>query len=102
MQIGPAPLRWPCLAAALLAGCSAERPYPPLTLPSNARLVELHSTPAGYPISQAPADHKVAAFRPRTVLVLTGGGANGAYTVGALNGWTANGTRPSFDVVTGI
>lgn len=39
---------------------------------------------------------------PSNVLVLSGGGANGAYTAGVLNGWTAAGNRPQFDVVTGI
>jgi hypothetical protein len=36
------------------------------------------------------------------VLVLSGGGMNGAYTAGVLKGWTASGARPRFDVVTGI
>ncbi|MDB5311697.1 MAG: hypothetical protein JWO38_5899 [Gemmataceae bacterium] len=44
----------------------------------------------------------VAPGRPLNVLVLSGGGKYGAYTAGVLCGWTANGTRPSFDVVTGI
>jgi hypothetical protein len=35
-------------------------------------------------------------------LVLSGGGVLGAYSVGLINGWTQSGTRPSFDVVTGI
>jgi hypothetical protein len=39
---------------------------------------------------------------PRNLLVLSGGGMNGAYTAGVLKGWTASGTRPRFDVVTGI
>ena len=34
--------------------------------------------------------------------MLSGGGANGAYTVGVLNGWTTTGARPQFDVVTGV
>lgn len=40
--------------------------------------------------------------RPRDVLVLTGGGMYGAYSAGVLKGWTASGTRPPFDVVTGV
>jgi predicted acylesterase/phospholipase RssA len=40
--------------------------------------------------------------RPLNVLVLSGGGKYGSYTAGVLCGWTAGGTRPSFDVVTGI
>jgi hypothetical protein len=31
-----------------------------------------------------------------------GGGDNGAYGAGFLNGWTASGTRPEFKVVTGV
>jgi hypothetical protein len=38
----------------------------------------------------------------KTVLVITGGGSYGAYPAGVLVGWTATGTRPEFDVVTGI
>lgn len=40
--------------------------------------------------------------KPFNILVLSGGGAYGAYTAGVLAGWTENGTRPAFDVVTGI
>jgi hypothetical protein len=39
---------------------------------------------------------------PRTILVLSGGGMNGAYSAGVLKGWTASGARPQFDVVTGV
>jgi len=38
----------------------------------------------------------------RTYLALSGGGADGAYGVGVLNGWTASGTRPTFSVVSGV
>lgn len=38
----------------------------------------------------------------RNVLVLSGGGSYGAYPAGVLYGWTKSGTRPRFDVVTGI
>ena len=39
---------------------------------------------------------------PYRVLTLSGGGARGAYGAGVLSGWTDAGTRPEFDVVTGI
>ncbi len=39
---------------------------------------------------------------PEIVLALSGGGPDGAYGAGYLNGWTARGDRPSFNVVTGI
>jgi len=35
-------------------------------------------------------------------LAVSGGGDNGAYGAGFLNGWTATGSRPEFKVVTGI
>ncbi len=35
-------------------------------------------------------------------LALSGGGANGAFGSGFLNGWTSMGTRPVFKVVTGV
>jgi len=35
-------------------------------------------------------------------LVLSGGGANGAFGAGFLYGWTKNGTRPVFKIVTGV
>ncbi|MCL6741305.1 patatin-like phospholipase family protein [Sphingomonas sp. RB56-2] len=39
---------------------------------------------------------------PAYFLAVSGGGDNGAYGAGFLNGWTASGTRPQFKVVTGI
>jgi predicted acylesterase/phospholipase RssA len=102
MKSAAAPLAWLCCATAvsavvLLSGCTPARPYPPLDVLDSARLVEVHSSPAGtdssiLQVSQAP----------RSVLVLSGGGMNGAYTAGVLKGWTASGQRPRFDVVTGI
>ena len=40
-------------------------------------------------------------IKPKSVLVLTGGGSYGAYRAGVLAGWTESGARPVFDVVTG-
>jgi hypothetical protein len=42
------------------------------------------------------------AAKPGKFLALSGGGMYGAYSVGVLTGWTAAGTRPRFDVVTGV
>jgi predicted acylesterase/phospholipase RssA len=42
------------------------------------------------------------AAKPGKFLALSGGGMFGAYSVGVLTGWTATGTRPCFDVVTGV
>jgi hypothetical protein len=39
---------------------------------------------------------------PKNILALSGGGQYAAYNAGLLVGWTDSGTRPQFDVVTGI
>ncbi len=49
----------------------------------------------GKPPTQVPG-------RPLNVLAMSGGGKYGAFTAGALAGWTSTGTRPVFDVATGI
>ncbi|MGI9402544.1 MAG: patatin-like phospholipase family protein [Rhizobiaceae bacterium] len=40
--------------------------------------------------------------KPVYVLALSGGGENGAFGAGLLNGWSDNGTRPEFEIVTGV
>ena len=40
--------------------------------------------------------------REYDLLVLSGGGSNGAYGAGVLAGWSASGTRPDFKIVTGV
>jgi predicted acylesterase/phospholipase RssA len=46
----------------------------------------------------------IAAGRPiaERALLLSGGGPDGAFGAGLLNGWTARGDRPEFQMVTGI
>jgi hypothetical protein len=43
-----------------------------------------------------------AELPPAYYLAISGGGDNGAFGAGLLNGWTASGTRPEFKVVTGV
>jgi hypothetical protein len=53
----------------------------------------------------APNDGSCDLFpmrQPRNVIAFSGGGAFGAYSAGFMEGWTQAGTRPEFDVVTGI
>src|SRR5262249_30347208 len=52
-------------------------------------------TGAGPSVSARPA-------RQLQILALSGGGKFGAYAVGVLNGWTQSGSRPCFDIVTGV
>ncbi len=39
---------------------------------------------------------------PMAILGISGGGDNGAFAAGFLNGWTKDGTRPEFKLVTGV
>ena len=113
--------RWLALAglAVGLAGCT--------TLPRNALPVELmaEATIPGLPEVRAGAGRH-SDFMTRdlalsftqespatfpvgpdgvvryTTLAISGGGANGAFGAGFLNGWTKAGTRPVFKIVTGV
>ncbi len=40
--------------------------------------------------------------RTSNLLVISGGGADGAFGAGLLNGWSKSGTRPKFVIVTGV
>lgn len=55
--------------------------------------------PLARPLS--PGSEK-SAGRPLNVLVLSGGGKYTSFNAGNLVGWTASGTRPTFDVATGV
>lgn len=49
----------------------------------------------------AAAGHK-GSLPPANYLAVSGGGEDGAFGAGLLNGWTEAGTRPEFKLVTGI
>lgn len=66
--------------------------YGDLTEFSTSEIVEQFRT--------AVASHQNAG--PVNILAISGGGPNGAFGAGVLNGWTESGKRPQFDVVTGI
>lgn len=95
-------------------GCMARhRVCAPLELTRESGLVQLgpadEDRPAETELLRAFADRTrvanapgAAAARPGTFLAISGGGMYGAYAVGVLSGWTAAGTRPPFDVVTGV
>ncbi len=56
------------------------------------------------PRARGPGPRRAAAppAPPAHFLALSGGGDNGAFGAGLLLGWTETGTRPAFNVVTGI
>jgi predicted patatin/cPLA2 family phospholipase len=90
----------------VLAGCSSlpRTPYG-VADSSAARVLDLADLRryADEPAATFRNDkNQIAARGPRTYLALSGGGADGAYGAGVLNGWTDAGTRPSFSIVSGV
>ncbi|UGA46981.1 patatin-like phospholipase family protein [Bradyrhizobium quebecense] len=93
-----------CGLAFALAACSSlpRMPYAAADA-ANSRVLDLDGL-------RRYADEPASKFRLeksdrapiKTYLALSGGGADGAYGVGVLNGWTAAGNRPSFSVVSGV
>ncbi|TGE01015.1 alpha/beta hydrolase [Methylobacterium nonmethylotrophicum] len=50
----------------------------------------------------AVADQVKASREPFSYLALSGGGGDGAYGAGVLNGWSETGRRPTFTMVSGV
>lgn len=94
---------------AALAGCAGAPDRVAYTA-DEAR----HAVPVGFTSSAIRADSLsdpalARSFGPTlsgaqrlTYLALSGGGGDGAYGAGVLNGWTASGQRPTFSVVSGV
>jgi predicted acylesterase/phospholipase RssA len=92
------------IAMFIVAGCSS--------LPRTAYTVSDAESSTILDLSELRryADEPASAFKadvnpragPLSYLALSGGGADGAYGAGVLNGWTAAGTRPRFSVVSGV
>ena len=80
----------------------SEPSVPPGTYPDSDRAAVdgLANALAGKPVPVPPATGLPT--KPLNVLALSAGGKYGAYSAGVLCGWTESGTRPTFDVVTGV
>lgn len=71
-----------------------DNPAPMIAEAAGARERERASLQAaGRPTSQMP---------PAFFLAVSGGADNGAFGAGLINGWTTTGTRPPFNIVTGV
>ncbi len=90
-------------AVIVLTGCSSL-PRTPYTASDAAFSTVLDIDQLRrYADESASTFHKTdAGARGGRYLALSGGGADGAYGAGVLNGWTAAGTRPEFSVVSGV
>jgi predicted acylesterase/phospholipase RssA len=74
----------------------AQLPMTFRTLGSDHQFLELSSVTAAEQLRAARPG------KPLTILALSGGGTGGAFGAGAVAGLTRAGTRPAFDVVTGV
>src|ERR1700737_4428134 len=93
------------LVVSIVAGCSSlpRTPYAASDAASSRALDlgELRRY-ADEPASMFLTTNVSSRAGPLSYLALSGGGADGAYGAGVLNGWTAAGTRPEFSVVSGV
>ncbi|MCC6888549.1 MAG: patatin-like phospholipase family protein [Hyphomicrobiales bacterium] len=79
---------------------------PPPRIPFTAQDQAAASIP-GFPDVRGWGDsaadfHKVLPPQSGPWLAMSGGGADGAFAAGVLNGWSQSGKRPQFTVVTGV
>ena len=106
-------------ALALLAGCGTllRNPVPPALAPQ-AEVPGMRDVRAwaGRPSAAMERDLALSFVQESATdfpvgpdgivhyahLALSGGGANGAFGAGFLNGWTKTGNRPPFKIVTGV
>src|SRR5688572_32969827 len=97
--------RYVALAALgfILAACAAARPLELEDVRTETPMgaVELFDS-TGHPINSRLPDFAGMVKPELNILVLSGGGADGAFGAGVLVGWSETGLRPRFDVVTGV
>ena len=109
------------VVASVLIGCTATLPHnpPPDDLYEQVQVPGLPSVRYWGDVAPDDLDHRIAVRSQRlrerfadniaagdpirfSYLALSGGGANGAFGAGLLNGWGKTGRRPEFEAVTGI
>lgn len=94
----------------ILSACATVDRAPEIALHELERGLVATQDPRVSPNDQARLDRIAEDFRRRltrgdqrrSILALSGGGANGAYGAGMLVGWSQRGDRPEFDIVTGV
>lgn len=89
-------------------GCAATRNArdelpPPAVVETMSSKRELEiAKPISDTLANALLTANTPIAAPKNALLVSGGGQYAAYNAGVLVGWTQSGTRPKFDVVTGI
>jgi hypothetical protein len=83
-------------AAAVIPGMKSIRAFG--DVPNKAFVEDLNESFK----QESPNEYRKGMATVYPVLLVSGGGSHGAYGAGVLNGWSKEGTRPKFKVVTGI
>lgn len=96
----------------LAVGCAPKRNPVPVELQPSAKIIDYDvirfygdSTPENMDALRkewAEQGKLLPSEEPLAFLSLSGGGADGAFGAGFLNGWSSTGNRPEFNVVTGV
>lgn len=77
-----------------------------LSLGCAPRMIEMNADEAvisaGFYANSPPPKAEPYRSKSHSVLILTSGGADGAFGSGVINAWSASGQRPVFDVVAGV
>lgn len=111
--------RWAIVASvfvSLLTGCTAIPRAPAITVEQSSRaevaglqgIRHFSTTQAGIDavVGEIDRQHKAVPLKSNfstiDFLSISGGGDNGAFAAGLLNGWTVRGDRPTFQLVTGV
>jgi predicted acylesterase/phospholipase RssA len=96
------------LLATLVVGCASQGRIPYSAVDAR-NAVPVGFDGAGIRAESLSDPTLAASFSPRTTgaghfsyLALSGGGGDGAYGAGILNGWSASGRRPVFSIVSGV
>ncbi len=88
--------------AVVVSGCATSRRAIPADLISDAHLGDMRNVRTEYLRYHPDIRESLLASSECGFLALSGGGANGAFGAGVLCGWSETGTRPQFQIVTGV
>ncbi len=104
-------------AALMVSGCAITRHVMPINMSGPVSIVGMENIRA---VSGAPSEYMIKDFidlfaqetrndplffkadKTYSMLAISGGAGNGAYGAGLLNGWSKQGARPEFKIITGI
>ena len=90
-----------CMLALTIAGCATVERVPHTQQDQAAAVIPGIPNARIWSDDPSMGGRNPSGPRQHIVLALSGGGPDGAFGAGFLNGWTARGDRPKFTVVTG-